>query len=181
MGDERDAREDATAPSSDGFESLGFGGEIAATLIVLGYEEPTPIQREAIPPLLGGRDLLGQAATGTGKTAAFALPLIQQLTDDPERRRDKKRTQEITSGGDSIVAFERWLKTGDESLLQQIEDYNAFDCLSTLLCRDWLLSLRPANTKWLDPDEEKAADEAKREEDRRKDDFSISSARIWSG
>jgi ATP-dependent RNA helicase DeaD len=47
----------------------------------LGYEEPTPIQRAAIPPLLAGRDLLGQAATGTGKTAAFALPLLQSLAD----------------------------------------------------------------------------------------------------
>jgi ATP-dependent RNA helicase DeaD len=45
----------------------------------LGYEEPTPIQREAVPALLAGRDLLGQAATGTGKTAAFALPLLQGL------------------------------------------------------------------------------------------------------
>jgi ATP-dependent RNA helicase DeaD len=45
----------------------------------LGYEEPTPIQREAIPPLLAGRDLLGQAATGTGKTAAFALPMLQRI------------------------------------------------------------------------------------------------------
>jgi ATP-dependent RNA helicase DeaD len=45
----------------------------------LGYEEPTPIQREAIPPLVAGRDLLGQAATGTGKTAAFALPALQRL------------------------------------------------------------------------------------------------------
>jgi ATP-dependent RNA helicase DeaD len=50
------------------------------TLAVLGYEEPTPIQREAIPPLLEGRDLMGQAATGTGKTAAFALPMLQRLT-----------------------------------------------------------------------------------------------------
>ena len=47
----------------------------------LGYEEPTPIQRETIEPLLAGRDLLGQAATGTGKTAAFALPILQMLTD----------------------------------------------------------------------------------------------------
>src|SRR4051794_35250195 len=46
----------------------------------LGYEEPTPIQREAIPPLLAGRDLIGQAATGTGKTAAFALPVLQSLS-----------------------------------------------------------------------------------------------------
>jgi len=48
-------------------------------LAELGYEEATPIQRDAIPPLLAGRDLLGQAATGTGKTAAFALPLLQRI------------------------------------------------------------------------------------------------------
>jgi ATP-dependent RNA helicase DeaD len=48
----------------------------------LGYEEPTPIQREAIPQLLRGRDLLGQAATGTGKTAAFALPALQRFADE---------------------------------------------------------------------------------------------------
>ena len=47
----------------------------------LGYEEPTPIQREAITPLIAGRDLLGQAATGTGKTAAFALPILQRLEE----------------------------------------------------------------------------------------------------
>lgn len=59
------------------FAALGLGPELAAAVLALGYEEATPIQREAIPVLLGGRDLLGQAATGTGKTAAFALPLIQ--------------------------------------------------------------------------------------------------------
>jgi hypothetical protein len=84
-----------------------------------------------------------------------------------------KRTQDITSGGDSIVAFERWLKTGDDSLLKNIEDYNAVDCISTRLCRDWLLSLRPADTKWFNPEEEKAADEAEREENRREDDARI--------
>ena len=47
-----------------------------ATLAALGYEEPTPIQREAIPLLLAGRDLLAEAPTGTGKTAAFALPVL---------------------------------------------------------------------------------------------------------
>jgi len=59
-----------------GFAALGLAPEITAALTALGYEEPTPIQREAIPVLLDGRDLLGQAATGTGKTAAFALPLL---------------------------------------------------------------------------------------------------------
>src|SRR5687767_11879156 len=62
-----------------GFESLGVSADLAAALTSLGYEEPTPIQREAIPPLLAGKDLLGQAATGTGKTAAFALPLVQRI------------------------------------------------------------------------------------------------------
>jgi ATP-dependent RNA helicase DeaD len=49
----------------------------------LGYEEPTAIQREAIPILLQGRDLIGQAATGTGKTAAFALPMLQRVAKEP--------------------------------------------------------------------------------------------------
>ena len=86
---------DIAVSDDEGFESLGLGGEVAATLLSLGYEEPTPIQREAIPPLLAGRDLLGQAATGTGKTAAFALPLIQQMAVDPDRRRDKQRVRAL--------------------------------------------------------------------------------------
>ena len=68
----------ADSPSAAGFAALGLGEEIVAALTQLGYEEPTPIQREAIPTLLEGRDLLGQAATGTGKTAAFALPMLQR-------------------------------------------------------------------------------------------------------
>ena len=68
------------APTS--FAELALRAELLDALAALGYEEPTPIQREAIPPLLEGRDLLGQAATGTGKTAAFALPLLQRLDAD---------------------------------------------------------------------------------------------------
>jgi ATP-dependent RNA helicase DeaD len=73
---------------SDGvtsFADLGLRPELLNALSELGYEEPTPIQREAIPPLLEGRDLVGQAATGTGKTAAFALPIVQQLAGDDRR------------------------------------------------------------------------------------------------
>src|ERR671911_557027 len=65
---------------SPGFAALGIEARLLAALAALGYEEPTPIQREAIPPLLAGKDVLGQAATGTGKTAAFALPLLQRIT-----------------------------------------------------------------------------------------------------
>ncbi|WP_222266022.1 DEAD/DEAH box helicase [Modestobacter marinus] len=61
------------------FDELGLRPELLAALTTLGYEEPTPIQREAVPPLIQGRDLQGQAATGTGKTAAYALPLLQRL------------------------------------------------------------------------------------------------------
>ena len=61
------------------FADLGLRDELVRALTELGYEEPTPIQREAIPHLLAGRDVLGQAATGTGKTAAFALPLLHGL------------------------------------------------------------------------------------------------------
>jgi ATP-dependent RNA helicase DeaD len=66
------------------FADLGLKRELLTALTELGYEEPTPIQRAAIPPLLEGRDLLGQAATGTGKTAAFALPILQGLS--PRRK-----------------------------------------------------------------------------------------------
>ncbi len=62
------------------FADLALQPELLHTLSGLGYEEPTPVQREAIPPLLCGRDLLGQAATGTGKTAAFALPVLQRMS-----------------------------------------------------------------------------------------------------
>jgi predicted RecB family nuclease len=85
----------------------------------------------------------------------------------------EKRTQEITSGGESVVEFERWVKVQDDSILQKIAEYNEVDCVSTRLCRDWLLSLRPADGKWFDPSEEKAADEAEREKKRRDDDARV--------
>ena len=62
------------------FEELGLDAPLVEALSALGYEEPTPIQRAALPPLIAGKDLLGIAATGTGKTAAFSLPLLQRLT-----------------------------------------------------------------------------------------------------
>jgi ATP-dependent RNA helicase DeaD len=79
-----------TESENAGFAALGLSEALLGTLTALGYEEPTPIQREAIPPLLAGRDLLGQAATGTGKTAAFALPLLQRLAS-AERDDDDSR------------------------------------------------------------------------------------------
>jgi len=63
------------------FTSLGLSKELLRTLEQEGYVEPTPIQELAIPPLLAGRDVLGVAQTGTGKTAAFALPVLQRVAD----------------------------------------------------------------------------------------------------
>ena len=70
--------------SANPFLELGLSEKLVNSLSSLGFEEPTPIQTKAIPVLLEGRDVLGQAATGTGKTAAFSLPLIQRYCFDTE-------------------------------------------------------------------------------------------------
>ncbi|MGE0445631.1 MAG: DEAD/DEAH box helicase [Vicinamibacterales bacterium] len=75
------------ARSTDGFTTLGLSPALITALTALGYEEPTPVQRETIPLILEGKDLLAQAATGTGKTAAFALPMIQLLSADTPPRK----------------------------------------------------------------------------------------------
>ena len=69
-------------PDDGGFADLGLRVELLDALNALGYEEPTPIQRETIPSSISGRDLLGQAATGTGKTAAFALPILERIVPE---------------------------------------------------------------------------------------------------
>jgi ATP-dependent RNA helicase DeaD len=69
----------SSSAANTAFAELGLGPELLKTLSELGYEEPTAIQRKAIPHLLEGQDLLGLAATGTGKTAAFALPILQLI------------------------------------------------------------------------------------------------------
>ena len=69
----------AAEPEDPGFANLGLAPSVAQAVADLGYETPTPVQRGCIPHLLEGRDLLGQAQTGTGKTAAFALPLLSRI------------------------------------------------------------------------------------------------------
>ena len=64
------------------FDQLGLSADLLRAVSDLGYDTPTPIQLGAIPPVLAGRDLLAAAQTGTGKTAGFALPLLQRLNDD---------------------------------------------------------------------------------------------------
>ena len=67
-----------------GFAALGIHSAVLAAISAVGYEEPSPIQAQAIPVILGGHDMIGQAQTGTGKTAAFALPILSKI--DPAKR-----------------------------------------------------------------------------------------------
>jgi ATP-dependent RNA helicase DeaD len=79
----------SSSPAPTGFGGLGLDELLLASVTSLGYEEPTPVQRDTIPLLVEGRDVLAQAATGTGKTAAFALPMLHRigaLGADAQRR-----------------------------------------------------------------------------------------------
>jgi ATP-dependent RNA helicase DeaD len=114
------------------FASLGLHPEIVEAATALGYEEPTAIQREAIPPLLEGKDVLGQAATGTGKTAAFALPLLHRIgkaTDGPRAVRGLilVPTRELAMQvAEAVHKYGRLLGTsvlpvyGGQSIMQQL-------------------------------------------------------------
>ena len=79
----------ARSSSTEGFAALNLSDTLVSAVTALGYEEPTPVQRETIPLLLSGRDMLAEAATGTGKTAAFALPMLQRLSAEPGQRRTR--------------------------------------------------------------------------------------------
>ena len=96
------------------FDLLGLAEPVTRALAEEGYSQPTPIQAAAIPPALIGRDLVGIAQTGTGKTAAFALPILHRLAGDPKPRQPKScrvlvlaPTREL---GNQIVEFLRGLR-----------------------------------------------------------------------
>jgi ATP-dependent RNA helicase DeaD len=84
LGETPDSGSEGDSLPASGFAGFGLSAGILAGLESIGFREPSPIQQAAIPELLLGRDLVGQAQTGTGKTAAFGLPLLQRL--DPEQR-----------------------------------------------------------------------------------------------
>ncbi|MEO7086107.1 MAG: DEAD/DEAH box helicase [Gemmatimonadaceae bacterium] len=78
-------RDDATEATS--FEALGLSPDVLQSVRDAGYTSPTPIQAQAIPLVMKGRDIMGLAQTGTGKTAAFTLPIVDRLIDGPKRTR----------------------------------------------------------------------------------------------
>ncbi len=98
------------------FDSLGLSAEILRAVSEQGYSEPTPVQKQAIPLILEGRDLLAGAQTGTGKTAGFTLPLLQLLSQRPGKSARKPRalvltpTRELAAQiGENIEAYGRHL------------------------------------------------------------------------
>jgi ATP-dependent RNA helicase RhlE len=111
-----------TQPS---FHGLGVAEPICRALSAENHSTPTPIQSQAIPPLLAGRDMLGIAQTGTGKTAAFALPILQRLAETPgDRRAASPRalilapTRELALQiGERVSAYGRHLKLGHAVIL----------------------------------------------------------------
>src|SRR5688572_16168475 len=79
--------QEAVESLSTTFDHLGLSNEVLKAVSDSGYRAPTPIQADAIPLVLKGRDVMGLAQTGTGKTAAFTLPIVDRLLDGPRRTR----------------------------------------------------------------------------------------------
>ena len=98
----------ATGPNATRFRDLNLSAQLIQALEEIGYETPTPIQVQAIPPLLEGRDILGHAPTGTGKTAAFALPLLSNI----DIRNNKVQVMTLTPTRELAIqvaeAFQRY-------------------------------------------------------------------------
>ncbi|MCB1327001.1 MAG: DEAD/DEAH box helicase [Leptospiraceae bacterium] len=101
-------------PESIGFEGLGLPEPLLRAIASLGYEAPSPVQTACIPPLLAGRDITGQAETGTGKTAAFALPMLARLdieNESPQLMVLTPTRELAIQVAEAIVAYARFLGT----------------------------------------------------------------------
>ncbi|MCF6321175.1 MAG: DEAD/DEAH box helicase, partial [Rhizobiaceae bacterium] len=85
------------------FKDFGLSNAILKSISAMGYEEPTPIQRDAIPVVLEGHDIMGLAQTGTGKTAAFGLPLVHHLLKDDRRPQPKSTAALIVAPTRELV------------------------------------------------------------------------------
>jgi ATP-dependent RNA helicase RhlE len=113
------------------FESFNFHPSVMAGVRALGYSEPTPIQLQAIPPIMQGRDVIGLAQTGTGKTAAFVLPILHRLRQDPQRcvralivsptRELAEQTCEVINSLEGSTGLQSVAVYGGVSMEQQIQ------------------------------------------------------------
>jgi len=86
MSADKDTPPNTSPPDATGFDRLPLHSKLRKGVQEIGYLEPTPIQRDTIPHAVAGRDIIGTAQTGTGKTAAFLLPLLERLLDEPRGR-----------------------------------------------------------------------------------------------
>ena len=123
------------------FKELNLSAPLLRAVQEAGYETPSPIQAAAIPPVLSGRDLMGCAQTGTGKTAAVALPMLDRLTANAPRRKGAVRALILTPTrelalqiGESFEAYGKYLKlrstvifggVGQAPQVEALKDYNA--------------------------------------------------------
>lgn len=114
---EGDAEDSAAEPEDVRFADLGLAPEVMAAIAHEGFEQPTPIQERAIPVVLSGRDMIGQAQTGTGKTAAFALPILSRLVTGHKRTKYDSRERAI---------FALVLEPTRELALQVAESFSRF-------------------------------------------------------
>src|SRR5688500_7413269 len=103
------------------FELLGLAPELIDAIRDAGYREPTPIQAQAIPLALRGRDLIGLAQTGTGKTAAFTLPIVQRLLGGPRRLRALILTPTRELAAQVRESFEKYGQIGRASCREKVE------------------------------------------------------------
>ena len=109
--------EEAAEPAGVRFADLGLAPEVMEAVVHEGFEQPTPIQDRAIPVVLSGRDMIGQAQTGTGKTAAFALPILSRLVSGHKRTKYDSRERAI---------FALVLEPTRELALQVAESFSRF-------------------------------------------------------
>ncbi len=118
------------------FSELGLTPDLLRAVQAQGYTDPTPVQREAIPLVLQGRDLLAGAQTGTGKTAAFVLPMLQRLAATPQRP-DRADRAERPDRGDARQRIRALILTPTRELAMQVEqsvrDYGAGSRRSTAI------------------------------------------------
>ncbi len=106
-----------------GFAALGLDARLISVLATLNYTQPTPIQEQAIPHVRDGKDLVGQAGTGTGKTAAFALPVLHRLAEAKAAKKDAAALVLVPTRELAIQVAEAFRKYGKAIGLQAIAIY----------------------------------------------------------
>ncbi|QEL13564.1 DEAD/DEAH box helicase [Limnoglobus roseus] len=115
--------DEMTAIPATGFAALGLDARLLSALETLNYKQPSPIQEQAIPHVRDGKDLVGQAGTGTGKTAAFALPVLHRLAEAKAAKQDAAALVLVPTRELAIQVAEAFRKYGKSIGLQAIAIY----------------------------------------------------------